>query len=93
MNAAKEHAILFNKDQEVILNYVGMIENEIVYSHSVYFYDLESNEKSTLTLTINVSELTERDKRIAKLRETLSGAIIKHADGTEEPLAKPKSEQ
>jgi hypothetical protein len=85
----KVHIIQFEKGQEVILKHIGILNGSNVYESTFYFYDIEENDKTVFKMTATVtSGLTEKERRWALFHRPLKDAIIKHEDGSTQPLLK-----
>jgi hypothetical protein len=89
----KVHIIRFEKGQEVTLKHIGILNGSDVYESTFYLYDIEENDKTVFKMTATItSGLTEKEKRWALFHRPLKDAIIKHEDGTTEPLQKTNSD-
>jgi hypothetical protein len=65
MDVTKTIKLQFDKNQEIILGHVGYLKCLQVYETVYIDYDLENSEISTLTITMVVKPMSEREKRMA----------------------------
>ncbi len=66
MDAPKTYLITFNKNDDAELELIYETPSLCIYSSTKYSYDLENNEKSILKLLIEVSPLTDHERKICE---------------------------
>lgn len=70
--------IRFAKDEEVVLKRVGEMEGKEIFSETKYHYDLDTNTKETLRITIEKEELNKAERKVILFNKMFSGVTVVH---------------
>jgi hypothetical protein len=76
MAAEKIYVIQFSENDHIDLELIEETTDKCVYKATKYNYDLELDEKSTVTFSIEVSPLTLKEKRSVLLYNMFRGKKI-----------------
>ncbi|HWY12123.1 MAG TPA: hypothetical protein VN026_12400 [Bacteroidia bacterium] len=78
--------IQFEKDTDVHLELIGEMDGAVIYRTIKTDYDLEREEKSKLTLLVEISPLSEQHKKRLLLHKQFHGkTIVSKETNTTEP--------
>ena len=80
METPESITIQFTKGDEVTLQHIGQISDKEIYSETKYSYDLDSNIKETLRITIDREKLSDGERRIALFNKMMKGVTVRHSE-------------
>ena len=63
MEADKTYMLQFGVDQQIIFDLYEEKDGVLSYRKTNYHYDIEKNEKSTLTMQVEIKPLTEQERK------------------------------
>ena len=63
MEPDKTYMLKFGVDQEIIFDLYQEKDGILTYRKANYHYDIEKNEKSTLTMQVEIKPLTELERK------------------------------
>lgn len=69
MEENKKYTLQFENNEDVVLEYIGMLHGKEIFETIRYGYDVEQMESSTLTVRIEIAPMTERERRIIVLKQ------------------------